>query len=216
MVDTYQMPINEERLYQILKEHIKQKDCFTKEIQEILLAYKNSGGRQTRAQQIVEQLAKEVSMDELLQDRAYDILDIITNWCSPNMRVWDEGSLDLPQDGLYFEDDDTGIIFNHYSFCERVKHHMVKYGQIDYATATQKLNDSLLSKAPKTIIEVGFLTHELEYHWAMLLVHGDGYWTRGIPSDMNAFYDEYHSWEQEMTHTYQLKNSYEYCEKKKQ
>lgn len=129
------------------------------------------------------------------------------------MRVWDRQITENLADGLRFEDNELGVIFNHLSFCELVKHIMVKYGEINYDSASEKLNNSYLVKKPRTIEDVAFITHELEFHWAMLLVHGDMYWTNGIPSDFNEFKDEYFSWETELKEKYNLKESYKYFDK---
>ncbi|NDV57748.1 hypothetical protein [Bacteroides sp. 519] len=129
------------------------------------------------------------------------------------MRVWEEQKMESLTDNLRFEDDESGVIFNHYSFCELVKHIMVKYGKISYDLATNKLNNSDLIKMPKSINEVLFLTHELEFHWAMLLTYGNMYWTKGIPSDFNEFKEEYFAWEEEIKRKYKLKESYRYYDK---
>lgn len=208
--------MTDKELQEILKEKIEQGDCFNTEyflIQNILFDYKISGGQQETAKKLIEQLAVDFSSDETLQDRAYDILDIITGWCNPELRVWDGQKSDSLIDGLQFEDNETGVIFNHYSFCELVKHIMVNYGKTDYNLATEKLNNSYLIKIPRTVNDVVLLTHELEFHWAMLLVHGDMYWTKGIPSDFNEFKEEYFSWETEIKQKYNLKESYEYYDK---
>lgn len=200
-------------LQEILKEKIEQGDCFNKQVQNILFEYKISGGQQETAKKLIEQLAVDFSSDETLQDRAYDILDIVTGWCNPEMRIWDKQKLEKFTDGLQFEDNETGVIFNHLSFCELVKHIMVKYGKIDYDLATKKLNNSYLTKIPRTIEDVGFITHELEFHWAMLLVHGNMYWTKGIPSDFAKFKEEYLAWETEIKKRYNLKEPYKYYDK---
>lgn len=74
-----------ERLNQYLK-----KDSYSIDTERaILLDFKNSGGTQVIAKKLVEELALEVSDNEVLQDRVYDILDIITGWCSSEIKVWD-------------------------------------------------------------------------------------------------------------------------------
>jgi len=40
------------------------------------------------AQKLVEQLAEQLKKEETLQDRAYDMLDIITGWCTLEIRGW--------------------------------------------------------------------------------------------------------------------------------
>lgn len=80
--------MTEETLYQKLKNIIEQGDCFNYDTRDLLIEYKLQGGKQEKAQQLVEQLAADFENDEYLQDRAYDILDIITGWCSANFIVW--------------------------------------------------------------------------------------------------------------------------------
>lgn len=113
------------------------------------------------------------------------------------------------KDGLRFENKVEGVVFNHYSFCELIKHIMVKYGNITYEIATEKLANSFLVNAPESFEEVSFLRHELVFHWAMLTMHGDMYWTKGIPSDFNDFKEEYLSWEAEIKLTHKLNAPYE-------
>ncbi|MBW1294166.1 hypothetical protein [Aquimarina litoralis] len=118
------------------------------------------------------------------------------------------------KDNIQFEDEEEIIIFNHYSFCELIKHIMVQYGKVTYAEAQQKLGTSFLNEAPQSWNEVELLGHELEYHWAMHCLHGHMYWLNGIPSDFNDFKNEYLTWEKEITEKYNLKKSFEYYEKK--
>lgn len=208
--ETLQKIINQGDYY---NQTIEQLNIFNKQIHHILLEYKNSGGEQLTAREIVEQIALTVSDNEFLQDVAYDILDIITDWCQPEIRVWNSQKVIHLNDGLQFEDDENGVIFNHFSFCEIIKHTMVKYGKINYELASEKINNSHLIKIPRTIKDIEFLTHELDYHWAMLLVHGDMYWTKGISSDFNKFEDEYFAWRTEIKQKYNLKESYKYYDK---
>lgn len=205
--------MTDKELQEILIEKIEQGDCFNIQIRTILLDFKNSGGEQETAKKLLEQLAIDFSNDETLRDSAYDILDIVTGWCGPDMSVWDKRISENITDGLRIEDDETGVLFNQYSFCELVKHIMVNYGKIDYNLATEKLNNSYLIKVPRTISDVEYITHELEFHWAMLLVHGDMYWTKGIPCNFNNFIEEYFTWATEVKQKYNLKESYQYYDK---
>ncbi|MFD2562919.1 hypothetical protein [Aquimarina rubra] len=91
-----------------------------------------------------------------------------------------------------------------------IKHIMVKYGKVTYDEARNKLKNSFLIEAPTSLDDVWYITHELAYHWAMLLVHGDMYWTKGIPSDFNDFEDEYLMWKTEVRREHNLKIPYEY------
>ncbi|WP_299895541.1 hypothetical protein [uncultured Aquimarina sp.] len=119
-----------------------------------------------------------------------------------------------PKDNLRFEDEEEIVIFNHYSFCELIKHIMVQYGKVTYAEAQEKLYASFLKKAPQSRTEVELLGHELEYHWAMNCLYGHMYWLKGIPSDFNDFKEEYLSWEKEIIKKHNLKESFEYYENK--
>lgn len=114
------------------------------------------------------------------------------------------------KDDLRFEDTTEGVIFNHYSFCEMIKHIMVEYGNITYNNANEMLEHHYLNEVPKSLNEVVLITHELEFHWAMLVVHGNMYWTKGIPSDYNDFKDEYLAWEAGIRLKYNLQESYKF------
>ena len=61
--------------------------------------------------------------------------------------------------------------------------------------------------------QLSLIEHELEYHWAMLLTHGEIYWTKGIASDFIEFKEEYLNWEIVTRQKYNLKGSFEYREK---
>ncbi len=114
------------------------------------------------------------------------------------------------KDNIRFEEATEGVIFNHFSFCEMIKHIMVKYGNITYQKADEKLKTHFLIEVPQSLDEVTQITHELEFHWAMLILHGNLYWTKGIPSDYNDFKKEYLAWENEIRLKYNLKESYKY------
>ncbi|MFC5048387.1 hypothetical protein ACFSTE_13620 [Aquimarina hainanensis] len=113
---------------------------------------------------------------------------------------------------MKFEDDTEGVIFNHYSFCEIIKHIMVQYGNITYQEADKKLKNHFLIEIPKSKDDVEFLGHELEFHWAMHVLYGDMYWTKGIPSDFNNFKEEYLIWEAKIRVKHNLKKPYLYYE----
>ena len=120
------------------------------------------------------------------------------------------------KDNVKFEDDTQGVIFNHYSFCELVKHIMVKYGKVNYKEADEKLQQYFLIECPKSYEEVTLITHELAYHWAMLIVYGEMYWTKGIPSDYIDFKEEYLVWENKIKQQHQLKAPYQYYDLEEQ
>jgi len=120
--------------------------------------------------------------------------------------------IEILQDGHLFIDGDEKIIFNHYSFCEIIKHIMVKYGSINIKVAQEKISQSYLYKLPSNPLSVALLSHELLYHWAMLLIHGEMYWLKGIASDYNNFEEEYMQWEQHTITKYQLKEPFEFID----
>ena len=118
------------------------------------------------------------------------------------------------QDNLRFEDETEITVFNHYSFCELIKHIMIKYAHLSYDDAHYKVMNSFLAEVSKSVNDVELLSHELEFHWAMLLAHGNMYWTKGIPSDYNEFRAEYLAWESDVKLRYGLKDSFEYFDLK--
>jgi len=122
------------------------------------------------------------------------------------------------RDGLIFYDDDKTemVIFNHYSFCELLKWTIVKYASKTYEEAHALVRNSALAKEPDSYLEVSLITHELDFHWAMLIVHGEMYWLRGIPSDTNTFNDEYEEWRNHILTKYSLKEIYTYSDFKQQ
>jgi hypothetical protein len=90
---------------------------------------------------------------------------------------------------------------------------MVKYGNLTYHHANEKLRESSLIKIPKSKLSIELIGHELEFHWAMLMTHGEMYWLKGIPSNFNEFRDEYLEWEIEIKQKFNLKDAFEYHDK---
>ena len=59
-------------------------------------------------------------------------------------------------------------IYNRYSYCEWLKHYMVRYAGVSREEATEKLaQNSLFATPPKDLENLFFITHELAYHNAM-------------------------------------------------
>ncbi|RZJ69029.1 MAG: hypothetical protein EOO45_14035 [Flavobacterium sp.] len=205
--------ITDPELFEILKREINEGDCLTEKVSTILLAYKNSGGEQENAEKLAEELAAAFSADEDLHERAYDIFDIVTGWCPPGLKVWEKKKRWSLTDGMRFEDGESGVEFNHFSFCEFIKHTMVAYAYMSYEDTDEKVMDSFLAYVPRSLQHVTFFTSELDFHWAMLLAHGDMYWTRGIPSNCNGFSEEHIRWSAGIRQKYHLKESYNYYDK---
>lgn len=102
----------------------------------------------------------------------------------------------LPKDGLVFinpKKSDQSIIFNWHSWAEIVKANMVKYAHKSYEEAHQILvDDPIFQTAADSYGDVLFTAHEYEYHWAMLIIHGERYWSRkGIDSTPPKDYFEW-------------------------
>ena len=118
------------------------------------------------------------------------------------------------KDNLIFTDAETKskVIFNHYSYCEFVKWIMVKYGKTTYENASKIVEKSFLNKEPQSYSAVLYITHELSFHWAMLLLYGEMYWLKGIPSDFNDFAEEYTAWEKQTRKQYGLKPGYQFLD----
>ncbi|MGB4775210.1 MAG: hypothetical protein WBP45_08560 [Daejeonella sp.] len=85
-MDKVQM--TDEKVFETLKQYIEQGNCFTTEVRDILIAYKNSGGQKEMVQQMLEKFKGDNEDNDTIQDRVDDILDIVTAWCSPHMKVW--------------------------------------------------------------------------------------------------------------------------------
>ena len=186
---------------------------FQQQVYTVLSAYKSSGGDQASAQHIVEEIVLAVAGNASQEDVASDILEIIAGECPPDIRVWAVPDVVALEDGLWFEDGESSVLFNHFSFCELIKHTMVKYGGVTYDVASERVNSSHLVSTPRRLKDVAFLTQELDYHWAMLLVHGDLYWTKGIPSSFNGFEEAYFAWRSEVLQAYHLKEPYRYSDR---
>lgn len=58
------------------------------ECRSFLLDYKQSGGDKKTLYQYLEQLRKTVNSET--EDRILEIMDIVSGFCSKNLRVWDE------------------------------------------------------------------------------------------------------------------------------
>jgi len=186
-------------------------DVYDRKFKSILIEFKNNNGQRQEAKKVLKNLAELYSHDTDLQDIVYNIYDIVTGWCIPELIIWEkEKDLNL-KDNLIYEDGTTGVIFNHYSFCEILKHTMVKYGEHTYDEASKKIIKSWHMQVPNSIRDVSFITHELDYHWAMIAAYGDGYWIdKGIPSSFIDFRDEYFIWYNEIKLKYNLNDIYEY------
>lgn len=85
--------------------------------------------------------------------------------------------------------DKVGIYYNTWLF-------IIKCIIIKYTHKTAKEADDVLKKKfynkPESYYEVVYMSHETEYHWAMLGVYGELYWLKGISSEPPADFDEWY------------------------
>jgi hypothetical protein len=51
--------------------------------------YKTKGGKQNRAEEVVSSIAKQYESISMWKDRADEVLDMITGYCSAEWRVWE-------------------------------------------------------------------------------------------------------------------------------
>ncbi|MEQ9944759.1 hypothetical protein [Pectobacterium aroidearum] len=106
-------------------------------------------------------------------------------------------------DGIRFENSHSSetVIFNFYTWVEVIKAIIVKY-----ANKTEREAEHLVSMSPilcnpvDNYMSVVMRSHESEYHWAMLITYGEGYWENGV--NLNEP-DGYFDWENE----YRKKNN---------
>lgn len=107
------------------------------------------------------------------------------------------------KDELSFIDPDTGdqLIFNFKTWLSVIKGIIVEFGN-----KTQEEANALVEKRnfliPESYIECIFYSHDVEYHWALLVLHGDQYWNRGISPDEPEDYDK---WDFEFRKKHSLK-----------
>lgn len=95
---------------------------------------------------------------------------------------------------LVFSDNKTGekigMYYNAWLFIIRCI--LVKYGHKTEAEADEILKKHYY-KRPEDYDDIIYLSHETEYHWAMLGAYGEQYWLKGmsaeVPTDYNEWYE---------------------------
>ncbi|EOC9629824.1 hypothetical protein [Enterobacter ludwigii] len=106
-------------------------------------------------------------------------------------------------DDLRFYNSGECVVFNFYSWVELLKAIIVKYAKKTESEAEELvLSSPIVCNEVNDFMSVAIRSHESEYHWAMLIVHGDGYWMNGIELDEP---DGYFDWEKEYRRTHDLK-----------
>ena len=87
--------------------------------------------------------------------------------------------------------DKVGVYYNAWLF-------IIKCILVRYAHKTPKEADEILKKhyykRPEDYDDIICISHETEYHWAMLGAYGEQYWLKGVsvqmPIDYNEWYDD--------------------------
>lgn len=99
------------------------------------------------------------------------------------------------EDGIILLDEKTGEkwIFNYLTLYKIVVACVEKYGNKTKKEAKEIVDKSfIVTDPPKNIDRARYYAHEDEYHWAMILLHGEAYW-ESIP-DSYPPDDEYYQW----------------------
>lgn len=118
-------------------------------------------------------------------------------------------------DGVFLMSDKNNtqsVIFNVHSWSEIIKAILVKYANKSEVESSEIFHKSIIIKNfnVNNYNDVIFYSHELEYHWAMLMAHGEQYWLKGISSDEP---DGYFEWETQYRKDHNLaEESFEFSE----
>lgn len=102
-------------------------------------------------------------------------------------------------DHILFVDDKNNpkdrIIFNFHTWVEIIKGIIVKYAHKSEDEAESLIMSSYeVNNATDDYRGICVLCHELEYHWAMLIVYGNRYWEKGISELLP---EDYLEWEKQ-------------------
>lgn len=110
----------------------------------------------------------------------------------------EEKMFDDIKDNMIFTDNETGdkVIFHRKTWLYIIFGILTHYLRYTDSHAERIINESFLySEKELNFHSVGMLCHDEEYHWAMLLVHGDNYWNHGfnieLPDDYDDWLDSY-------------------------
>lgn len=93
------------------------------------------------------------------------------------------------------------LIVNYRTFLSLVYGILTHYLRHDENTALNLIKKSGIYENPSDFYEALSVVHELEYHWAMLLSHGNLYWNNGFSSDEP---DDYSQWVEKYTKQHNL------------
>ena len=98
---------------------------------------------------------------------------------------------------LTFKDEDNGdqITMYYDIWLTVIREILMKYADKTYAESLKILNKHYYKK-PVGYFECIYLSHELEYHWAMIGTYGEGYWLNDgcselLPTDYYEWYKKF-------------------------
>ncbi|MFK7771412.1 MAG: hypothetical protein AB8F94_04700 [Saprospiraceae bacterium] len=80
-----------------LKKSINENKNFS-ELRDEIVKFKNDGGSQYKAQNILEELRNDFKENEEIEDKLLDLLDHVTGWCQERDRIWNEDWKKLAED----------------------------------------------------------------------------------------------------------------------
>jgi hypothetical protein len=108
------------------------------------------------------------------------------------------------EDGHRHVDEQSGdaVIFNQRTLVEIVVGILVRWANMTEQQARDVARQARVLTAPVVSYnDVIFLSHDTEFHWAMLIAFGEQYWLRGISSEPPPGYDD---WEADFIAKHQL------------
>ena len=94
-------------------------------------------------------------------------------------------------DGITLVDDEGGgsVVFHSFSWLEIIAAIIVRYARKSRNEADALISSHPLIAQPVTNCTVAvLLSHELEFHWAMLIAHGEMYWRKGVSRELPPGY----------------------------
>jgi hypothetical protein len=98
------------------------------------------------------------------------------------------------RDNIKFIDKESEeqLLFNFKTWITVMQGIIIKYTNKTEQEA-RNLIEARFFVIPESYEQVTFYSHETEFHWAMLITYGDGYWQRGISSNEPSDYMEWES-----------------------
>lgn len=93
-------------------------------------------------------------------------------------------------DGLVFDDAGGGsVVFNYRTWVEMLCAVICAYaGKSRQESELLVASSAVVKNAAASHMSVVLCSHELEYHWAMLIAHGENYWAHGIePTEPDGY-----------------------------